>query len=197
MRADRDEMALQLSAQEAGPDTALDRLAERDVALRALLDEVGVAGGDRTTVRATVAEVMRYDRETETEVRIGYRADAATRIRLRDQTLAGVVMREATARVGAQVQGPWWRIAPDDPARLEACRLAVADANRRAEAYADAAGLSLGPVTAIVDAGARPPEPRGKMLAGADALSAVAPAVTVASGELEVAAAVEVTFEVG
>ncbi len=64
-------------------------------------------------------------------------------------------MREATApSIGAQVQGPWWRIPPDDPARLQACRLAVDDARARAQAYAEAAGARLGTLVTIVDAGA-------------------------------------------
>ena len=42
--------------------------------------------------------------------------------------------------------GPRWWIAPDNPARVEACRQAAAEAKRKAEAYADALGLRLGAV---------------------------------------------------
>lgn len=189
------EMTVILSVLAAAPDEALDQVAARDATLSSLLDELGVPSADRTTIRATVTEETRYDRQAEAEVRVGYRASAETRVRLHDQGVAGRLMREATGRIDAQVRGPWWRIAPEDPARLEACRLAVADARRRAEAYADAAGLALSALVRLVDSGARGPEPRGTVLAGRSIAVSESVELGVSSGELEVAASVEATFE--
>ena len=152
------EMTLRLSAQESTPGAALDRVAGRDAQLRSMLDDLGIPAPARTTARASVEAVTRWDEATQSPVVLGYRADAATSIRFGDQAVAGRVMREATApSIGAQVQGPWWRIPPDDPARLQACRLAVDDARARAQAYAEAAGARLGTLVTIVDAGASAP----------------------------------------
>ncbi len=140
------EMTLRLWAQEAAPDAALDRVAGRDAQLRSLLDDLGIPAPARTTVRASVEAVTRWDEATQSQVVLGYRADAVTSVRFGDQAVAGRLMREATAAsIGAQVQGPWWRIPPDDPARLQACRLAVDDARARAQAYAEAAGRGWEP----------------------------------------------------
>ena len=139
------EMTLRLWAQEAAPDAALDRVAGRDAQLRSLLDDLGIPAPARTTVRASVEAVTRWDEATQSQVVLGYRADAVTSVRFGEQAVAGRLMREATAAsIGAQVQGPWWRIPPDDPARLQACRLAVDDARARAQAYAEAAGAPAG-----------------------------------------------------
>jgi uncharacterized protein YggE len=187
------EMSVQLSAQEAAPDVALDRVAERDAQLRSLLDELAIPASARTTVRATVEAVTRWDEPTQAQVVTGYRADAVTSVRFADQALAGRLMREATASVGAQVHGPWWRIPPEDPARLQACRAAVDDARARAQAYAEAAGARLGTLITIVDAGATAPGAAPKadrmMLVGA------ASEMDVSSGELQVSASVEVAFQ--
>jgi uncharacterized protein YggE len=188
------EMTLRVSAQEAAPDAALDRVAERDAQLRTILDELAVPDAARTTVRATVEAVTRWDEATQSPVTLGYRSDGVTSVRLGDPTVAGRLMREATGQAGAQVEGPWWRIAPDDPARLQACRIAVDDARARALAYAEAAGARLGTLVTIVDSGAATPgpSPKGRFMA---AVASGGPEMEVASGELRVSAAVEVTFE--
>jgi uncharacterized protein YggE len=190
------QMTLRLWAQEAAPDAALDRVAERDVQLRSVLDDLGVPAPARTTVRASVEAVTRWDEATQTQVVLGYRADAVTSVHFGDQAVAGRLMREATAlSIGAQVQGPWWQIPPDDPARLQACRLAVDDARARAQAYAEAAGARLGTLVTIVDAGASAPgTPKSERMMAGMVLSG-ASEMDVSSGELQVSASVEVTFD--
>ena len=81
-----------------------------------------------------------------------------------------------------------------DPARLQACRLAVDDARARAQAYAESAGARLGTLVTIVDAGASAPgTPKAFRMAAAS--PGAGPELEVASGELQVSASVEVTFE--
>jgi len=161
-----------------------------------VLDDLGVPAPARTTVRASVEAVARWDEATQTQVVLGYRADAVTSVHFGDQAVAGRLMREATAlSIGAQVQGPWWQIPPDDPARLQACRLAVDDARARAQAYAEAAGARLGTLVTIVDAGASAPgTPKSERMMAGMVLSG-ASEMDVSSGELQVSASVEVTFD--
>src|SRR5205085_2309199 len=73
---------------------------------------------------------------------VSWRASYSTTVRLRDPEVAARLLREAVEQVAARVLGgPSWRVRADDPARLEACRLAAADAERRATVFAEALGL--------------------------------------------------------
>ncbi|HWC70103.1 MAG TPA: SIMPL domain-containing protein, partial [Actinomycetota bacterium] len=92
----------------------------------------------------------------------------------------------------AEVRGPVWWIAPDNPARIEACKRAAAEARRKAEAYAEALGMRLGAVSEIREASDRgmSPMPRAKAMT----LAAAEPAIEVDPGELNVDALVEVSF---
>jgi len=74
--------------------------------------------------------------------------------------------------------------------RDEARRLAVADATHKAALYAEAAGVQLGKVMSIAEAGA--PQPRPMMRT---AMMAEASAVPISAGENEIRAVVQVIFE--
>lgn len=187
------EMTLTISHVDPAPDAALDAVARRDAALRALLVDLEISPSDGTTVRASLTEEHRYDSRIEAQISQGYRAASQIRVRLSAQADAGRLMRLATSKeIGAEIRGPWWRVPPDDPARLDACEAAAADARRRAEAYARAAGLRLGDLVAIVDSGGRRAADGIAMSGGA---FAAAGDLEVSSGELFVGATVELTFE--
>ncbi len=66
---------------------------------------------------------------------------------------------------------------------------AIADAHRKAELYAQAAGAKIGRVVTIIDEGATPPYPAMKALR--------AGAVPIAPGEQTLRAAVSVSYELG
>ncbi|MGH3082673.1 MAG: SIMPL domain-containing protein, partial [Gaiellaceae bacterium] len=104
------------------------------------------------------------------------------------ELIAGAVDR------GAQVSGPAWTIARENPVRVEACKEAALDARRRAGAYADALGVRVGALVSIRDPGTgiRPP-PRPMRMAAMD--TAAVEALPVEAGEQLVTAAVEVEFQ--
>jgi uncharacterized protein YggE len=107
-------------------------------------------------------------------------------------------MAEAAARVDAQINGPRWRIDPNDPAWTETRRQAVTDARRRATDYAAGLGLALGPVVSIVEAAAMHHLRDGRFPVGFAALASSggsADPMELHAGGIEVAASVEVTFE--
>jgi uncharacterized protein YggE len=75
---------------------------------------------------------------------------------------------------------------------VEACGRAAIVAKRKADAYAEALDLQLGPVVEIREPSAGPsPRPRARGLT----LAAAEVAIDVDPGELNVEAQVEVTFE--
>jgi hypothetical protein len=186
-RPDEGIWTIDVSAPGAAADEALAEVTSRVHALHELLDEIGVEPALRSTTGVTVRE--EFDFVDGKQVHRGYRAQHTTMVRLHDPVLAGRVLQGATERAQAQVRGPAWWVAPDNPARVEACRRAAAEAKRKAEAYAEALGSTLGAVVEIREPSSAPaPLPRAMTLAAADAR------LEVDAGELSVTARVEVTF---
>ena len=183
---------IELSSLAATPDAALGDVGERSRDLDALLDELGVPKEMRSTTGVTVRE--EFDYVEGKQVHRGYRAEDLVTVRVKDAGIAGRLIQDSIARAKASVRGPSWWIAPDNPARVEACRRAALAARRKAEAYAEALGLRLGAVAEVREptTSAQPfPRPGGGVM-----LRAVAEqAVDVEPGELSVEAQVEVTFD--
>lgn len=196
-RPDEVVLSLAVTAVERSPEEALEVVARRSEELEAILAESGVEPDRWTTSGLSVAEEREYEKNR--WVNRGYRATNAVTVRLSEASGVGRLMREATSRTSARVDGPWWRIAPDNPARGEACRRAAAEARRKAEAYAEALGMRLGRVRSVTEPGLTARHDvsmRPLLRAAPQALAAPEPAeVPVQSGELDVGAAVEVTFE--
>ena len=192
-KPDRVELSLEVGALEQSVDAALTETAKRSEAVEEVLREVGVGTDDYTTTGVSVHEEREYERNR--SVHRGYRGRDRLLVRLSDPSVAGSLMRLAAERAAARIAGPWWRIAPENPARADACRDAAADAKRRAQAYAEALGARLGAVVEVNEGGARghgPPEVGFYELASA--AGGEQPEVDLHPGELDVTAVVEVTF---
>jgi uncharacterized protein YggE len=97
-------------------------------------------------------------------------------------------MTRASEEFDARVNGPRWRIAASNPAWLEAATQAAANARAKATAYAAGVGARLGPLIALSE-----PEHSHHVIAQAARRSA--PQMEVESGEHEVFATVNATFE--
>src|SRR3989442_9166480 len=136
--AQPDELQLMVIVSIGGqtPEGVLAEAAQRTQTLRDLLGELGVGGHRWLTTGVSV----RQEREPERGRMVdrGFRADGQIVVRLDDPGLVGRLMTEAVSRVQAQIEGAWWRVNLDNPARAEACRQAIADARQKAEAYSQA-----------------------------------------------------------
>jgi uncharacterized protein len=192
-----DEVALQLTLTEVRQtaDEAYDEVARRAAELSRVLSELGVDEDARSTSSVLVREEREYD-ERGRAVHRGFGARSSTRVRLTDATTAGPLIKQAVARTAAQVEGPWWQVSPENPARLEACRRAAASARAKAEAYTEALGVRLGALTEVAE-----PDPRMTPRIPVARQASFAPIdpdqeLGVESGELEIWAAVDVTFAV-
>lgn len=191
VRAEPDEAVLwiTLSALEDRPGEALTDVSARATALVSLLDEVGVSKGDRSTTGITVAE--EFDHTQEGRRTLGHRASAGVSVRLTDPDLIARLVAEATQELDARIDGPRWLISLDNPLRLEAARLAAADARRKAEAYCDGVGARLGALTRLAE-----PGEQGHHVGFAVAARAARhDPMPVESGEHELTASVWATFE--
>jgi uncharacterized protein len=181
-------LTLEVAAVRATPAEAFAEAETRNAALDALCERLGIAAEDRTTTSTSVHEYRENPDEP-----AAWRASYSTTVRLHDPELAGRLLREAVKEVEARViGGPWWRVRADDPARLEACRLAAADAERRATVYAEALGLRRAEVVRAVEVGAGDLGegiPRSPSFAALDFSAELRP------GTAEVSAAVDVAYE--
>jgi uncharacterized protein YggE len=184
-------VALELSALQPSADAAYRDVAGRNVALGALCDELGIAAAARSTAGVSVGPHVEY--VDGREQHRGYRSVNRVLVRFEDPELVARLLQEAVERVEARVEGPWWRIRPDNPAHTEARRLAAEDARLRAETYAAALGVRLGALEHVaepeVKAGVPPPVGRA-----AFAAIEAGPPIQVDPGEQLVSAAVDVSF---
>ena len=182
-------LSLEVAAVRSTAAEAFAEAARRHAALDALCERLGIAARERTTTSTSVHEY----RESMEEL-VSWRASYSTTVRLHDPELATRLLREAVEEVEARVAGgPWWRVRADDPARLEACRLAAADAERRATVYAEALGLRRADVVRAVEVGAT--DLGGEVSRGVRLGPTLDVEAELRPGTAEVSAAVDVAFE--
>jgi uncharacterized protein YggE len=182
-------VALDVSAVRASAEQAYDDVAVRSETLSTLLDELGIEAAARSTAGVSIQPNVEWDEHGRSEQR-GYHASNSLVIRTPDQGVVSTLLREAVTRAGADVTGPWWRIASTNPARSVACREAALDARRKADAYADALGQRI---VGLVELRERVPT-AAEMTEAYGARMAMSAEVAVTPGKLDVRAAVEATF---
>jgi uncharacterized protein YggE len=171
-------------------ETAREALAANSVAMRrvlAALDGAGISDEDIKT--ETVSVGPEYDGEGKSPD--GFTARNSVSVRIRDLERAGSVL-DAASRAGAnEVHGPMLTSTDRDAAETKALEDAVADARKRAETLAEAAGVRVGRVTAIAEGFLGGVEAVTGLRAAADTVSA-----PVEPGTEEVQATVTMTFAI-
>jgi uncharacterized protein YggE len=179
-------------------DEALAEAARKAESLEDLFREFGIDEGRWVTAWFGLQEWTEWEESSRRETRRGYIASSRVEVSLPDTASVGKLLAEAAARVDATVDGPRWEVAPDNPAHGEARRLAMVDARRRAEAYAEAAGLELGPIVEVAEVGAERPGGAMRMASHGVALAGHAAAEMPTHSEgLEIVAGVDVTYLAG
>jgi uncharacterized protein len=183
-----DEAEFTLGVQTEGA-TAREALAANSAQMRrvlAALRSAGIAKRDIQTQDVSVSPDYSDERTIS-----GYTTRNAVRVKIRDLDRAGAVL-DAAANAGAnEVYGPTLSRSNHDELQGKALRDAVADARRKAEALAKAAGVQLGEVTAISEGFAGGgPEPYYERAALAKADVAIEP------GTQDIQATVTVTFAI-
>lgn len=118
----------------------------------------------------------------------GYEASNRVTVRVRKLDELGAVLAAVLEDGANSLGGLRFSVADPDPLLDEARRAAVADARAKAELYAEAAGVTLGPLLSIDERGAvgGPPMPMAEMRMSA---------VPVAAGETGYGAEVQMVWE--
>ncbi|MEG8040389.1 SIMPL domain-containing protein [Sphingomonas sp. LR60] len=172
---------------------ALAENAQRMDAVIKALKAAGLAARDLSTSNVALSPQYRYQ-DGKPPVVTGYQASNSVAIRFRDIAKAGAVL-DALVRAGAnQIDGPNLSLSDPDAALDEARTQAIAKARARAELYAKAAGLSVGRIVAINEAGENGGDrPRPMPMMARAAVQSEADTV-VLPGETDVTASVNVRF---
>lgn len=110
--------------------------------LLGLLDEQGIAGGDRQTSGLSVEQGWDHEQQRSGGHTASYRLDLV----VRDLDAAGLVVQQAGERVGDALRVDGFQLSVADPSEQQeqARRAAVQACRRQADQLADAAGVSLG-----------------------------------------------------
>ena len=175
--------------------TASDALrtnSESAAAVLSLLKQQGIDAKDIQTVQINVSpRYPQRNRQQEQERKIiGYTATNRMSIRVRQMQKLGAIL-DAVVRSGSnEVSGIRFDISDKSVPLDEARKEAVKDARKRAELYAEAAGVTLGQVLSIQESGTSDPPSRemGRAMM-------MATSVPVAAGQMSLSSSVQMTFE--
>lgn len=163
-----------------------DNAARQSAVIEALRAQ-GIAPADLQTQGLNLAPMQDFSREGQPPVITGYQAQNIVTARIRDLSRLGPLLDTMVAAGATDVQGISFSredaAATEDRARTEA----VAEARRRAEVIAGAAGMELGPLVSLTDTSfSNGPRPMAMMARAADS----AQATPVETGELTLTAQV-------
>ena len=123
----------------------------------------------------------------------GYQASNTVNVLVDKLDKVGPTIDALVASGSNQIDGPNFTIADPKPLLAKAREMAVKDAIAKAQVYAAAAGVSLGPIMSIGESGGQSaPRPMNRMMMSMDK----APATPIAGGEESVSADVSITWAI-
>jgi uncharacterized protein len=156
--------------------------------LVAALRAAGIAPADLQTQQAALD--ARYDENGERV--LGYTASTIVSAKIRSLAKVPTVVDAAVAAGANSVYGPTLTRSDADTLYANALKTAIADARAKAKLLADASGVTLGAVTAIVESGVSPVDDKA-----AEGRLSAADAPVIEPGTQDVVATVTVTFAIG
>ena len=177
-------------------DSAAKALEDNNAAMDKLfktLEARGITKKDIQTSNFSVQPQYKQPQPGQKPEVAGYQVSNQARVKVRQLDGLGRILDEVVAQGANQVQAVTFSVAEPDPVLDEARGKAMAEAHRKAELYAKAAGVEVGRVLLIQEETPRLPGPlfMGMGRGASDG------AVPVAPGEQEFQASVTVTYAIG
>jgi hypothetical protein len=154
----------------------------------AALKSAGIAEKDYQTSRLSLQPQYPPNRSGPTSI-VGYRASNRVTIRLRDVTKVANVIDTLVAAGANEIGGINFMVSQASKLLDDARAQAIADARRKAEIYAKAAGVALGAPLSISEGGSPGPVFRSKM-------ATQVAAAPVAQGEETLSVTVDVSWAI-
>jgi uncharacterized protein YggE len=177
--------------------TAREALSQNTKAMEkvlASLKSAGIEAKDIQTSNFTVNPRYDYGQNNAQPPRlVGYDVSNSVQVSVRKLDTLGSVLDQVVSDGSNQINGIGFAIADDAKLMDEARKLAVADAEHKANLYASAARISLGQIMNLTEASVQPPQP---LMYKTMRQEAAPSAVPVAEGELTVAIDVSITWEI-
>ena len=170
---------------------ALTDNAQRMAKVLASLKRAGVAPRDIATSTVQLAPQYRYA-DNQPPVITGYQATNTVSIRFRDVAKSGTILDALVAQGANQIDGPNLTIDKPDAALDEARTDAIAQAKRRADLYAKAAGLRVSRIVSIAESGQDTGGPAQPMFMARAAMAK--DSTQIAPGEKDVTVTLSVRF---
>jgi uncharacterized protein YggE len=143
-------------------DTAKEALARNSTLMTKLLDglkALGIAAKDIQTTAVNVEPRYTQAKDGRPATISGYRVVNQVRLTVREVKRLGEVLDAAIALGANQVHGISFDVTKAESLKDEARKQAIANAKQRAELYATAAGVQLGPVMQIAESVSESPRP--------------------------------------
>lgn len=184
-------LTLGVTAEAASARTAMSEVSANTAAILEVLQAGGVAEADIQTRDLRLNPLWSNASSVRQRKITGYQASNMVLVRARDLDGLGALLDRVIESGATDFNGLSFGLQDPEPLMDEARRLAVAEARRKAELYAEAAGVALGPLITLNEAGGGSPRP--VMMEMARAASA---AVPIAGGELTIAANVVLAYEI-
>ncbi|EYD70984.1 SIMPL domain-containing protein [Limimaricola hongkongensis] len=154
----------------------------------ARIEEAGIAPENVQTGQLSLGRDYARPRDGAREPE-GFVASTMVEMRVTDLDSLGAVLDAAVGEGANRLEGIEFALADRAGAHDEARRAAVADARARAELYAEAAGVKLGPLLSLSESGGgHGPRPMMEMRMAADG------GVPIAQGEVEISAGVSLVY---
>ncbi len=178
-------------------DSAAEALSENTARLTqvfAVLDGAGIAEKDRQTSGFSINPIWERQRSGSDEPPriVGHTVTNTVTVLVRDLDSLGGVLDAVVREGGNRFQGLSFGVSDPAPHLAAARRAAVADARAKADLYADALSVELGPILSVSESGGmRPVMMRAE---AAMAMSADAMPVPIAEGEVSFSANVSITW---
>lgn len=173
--------------------TARDALAQNSVQVRRVIDAVRAAGVSKDDLQTSQVS-MWPQRSSDGRTVTGYVATNSISVEVDELAKAGDVVDAAVAAGANLAWGPTLSVEDREARYREALAKAVEQARVKAEALAEAAGVEVGRVTAVVEGGSTPEPPIYYARAEA-AMDSAAP-TPIEPGTQDIEATVTVTFAI-
>jgi hypothetical protein len=186
-------VSLGVETQAESAAAALAQNSEAMAKVLARLEAAGIAAKDVQTSALSIYPVHEPNPDGMPRPKvIGYQAANQVTVQVRALDRLGAVLDQVVVDGANSMNGLSFAVAEPEPLLRQARDKAVADAMDKARRYAAAAGVALGPILALDEAGSAPPAPYMRRMA-AEAMAADVP---VAAGETTLAASVTVVFAI-
>jgi uncharacterized protein YggE len=175
-----------VSSQGKTARAASDANAKEMTAVMAAINQAGIAGQEVQTSWMSLQPQYEPNKGGAARL-IGFQANNQVTVKIRDIGKLSGVLDRAIAAGANEMSGIEFVVSEQSKLLDKARAAAIADAHRKAELYANAAGMKVGRVAAISEEGATPPAPVFRTMRAA--------APPIAPGEQTLRAVVTVSYE--